>query len=621
MVLWKEREKMRKKIIAALMAFVLSVSSFVTIMGEQETKDADNITENVIATESNSKGVITERLQEYMEKCRSGYVSVTVQIKDNIDLDAIEKQALANCDITAEELQRMEEHALTLSEEENIQYQQQMLELYNQIRAQRNLLLTKYYKKFNGDFVDKQGWSEDDYESVGKLIPFVWGVTMSTEEIYDLAESGEVKLIDLEESTDDSYEISQTDTASDDVYHATVEDCIERIGGYEAINNGYTGSGIGVAVIENRFPILSEMGDDSKNIMVVNGGASTEYKHATMTCGIIKKMAPDCNIYSYAAQVQDGVQACEDLISHYNISVINMSFGVAEAYGTYNQDSVALDNLVKNSKVTIVVAAGNRRYDTGYHISDFAIAPNVIAVGGVTLSEGNTWLRWVSSCYVEGTGMINKPDLSAPQNVKIYSYEDQGTSFSAPFVTGTVVQMMSRNAGLTYKPMAVKAALMASATEGTANRSYITTTKVDDVEGAGVVDSGFCYEAAKNGKVYSIDLMSSETSATYNVYCDTTSSPFRIACVWDVVSYKVADSGLSYFNDYDIVIYKNGIPLDGSSVRNVGETGLNTNFEIVEMGVAKLERYGAGYYEVRIERYGGAQSSATITVGLAWGQP
>ena len=46
------------------------------------------------------------------------------------------------------------------------------------------------------------------------------------------------------------------------------------------------------------------------------------------------------------------------------------------------------------------------------------------------------------------------------------------------------------------------------------------------------------------------------------------------------------------------------------------------NYEIIEIDTATLEKYGAGYYQVKITRSGGFSGNVTQTVriGLAWEQ-
>lgn len=371
------------------------------------------------------------------------------------------------------------------------------------------------------------------------------------------------------------------------------------------------------------------MGTDGNNIILTHSASINQ--HATMVCGIIKRMAPACSIYTMAysaINTSDNkiVYCCETLIDTYNVHVINMSCG-DDSSGTYTSVSAELDMLIKNNKVTIVTATGNG----GNYVSEQSLSAGVIAVGtvssfGTSNSATNAYIRELHSDDGENGGQINKPDVCAPREVTIYNITSEGTSFAAPHVTGSVVQMISRNSALADKPTAIKAAIMASAVYSASDHyDDIYGTLCSNNYGAGVVDAGFCYDVARNGRWTYFDIAYSTTSVTYNVYRDTTATPFRIACTWEVFPNSYVDSdgnnvGICWCNNYDVNVYKDGVKVASSTATSyaTGENVKNTNYEIIEIPANEC---GAGYFQVEIVLTGTAQSSGFARLGLAWEQP
>lgn len=312
------------------------------------------------------------------------------------------------------------------------------------------------------------------------------------------------------------------------------------------------------------------------------------------------------------------------MISSHNVHVINLSCGKGNV-NVYDRYSREINTLVRNNKVTIVVAAGNN----GQTLNPLALAPNAIAVGAVISSGTNqaadgAYTLWDSSSYRESKSIVNKPDVCAPGYLEIFGYEDIGTSFAAPHVTGTVVQMMSRNVGLTNKPETLKAILMASASfnAGT-SMSYVTGTRASNKEGAGVIDAGFCYQVASNGRRTHFDATSSPATFSHDIYCDTTTVPFRVACTWEVImtdgEASYADEVEVFIPDFDMYIYKNGTFVTSSTADTYSTTNPTSNYEIIELSTSKLAELGAGYYQVQIVRNDN-NNGGSFRVGLAWEQ-
>ncbi|MCM1307329.1 MAG: S8 family serine peptidase [Butyrivibrio sp.] len=594
-----------KKIKSLTIAIMLVISLFIT-----STQAADMIAVDLTASKDSAAAAATisdalrERLVEAEEDER---IPVTIELTDNIDLEKVDQRALARAQLSSAELAIMNVDTSTFSEEINEAHQKMMLELHDEIAVQKQAILKEHYSNKTAVFLSSAGLTKAEYGSIGIFTPFISNILLTPVQIQKLSASPEVVYIDYLGGVED------TDFDS-------IENTYRIINGNVAVDEGYTGGGIRVGLVESGVPKRSIMGNDAQNILRTNSTNETE--HAALTSGIIKKMAPGCTIYARAMTTATIIDDIETLIDKYNVHVVNVSCG-ALSEGVYTTRSRRLDQLVKRTGVAIVVSSGNGNPSSDY-INDLALAPNVIAVGAVNSSGTNpgaarAYMQTNYSIYRENIKTVNKPDVCAPGQILMYSLIAEGTSFSAPHVTGTIVQMIARNSGLRDKPQTLKAALMASASYNYgSSMSYVTNTRASDQEGAGVIDAGFCYQVARNSRRTHFDATVNSTSFEKNVYCDYTTIPFRIACAWEALSTGSTTS----ISDYDMKVYKNGTLVASSSAFTISSENPKSNYEIIEIGTATLEKYGAGYYQVKITRSGGFSGDVTQTVriGLAWEQ-
>ncbi len=595
-------------------ALLLIVSLTLPLVSSPASAEPVSFGKIVGTPEESITSVISSKLQKYMSAAdENELIPVTIQIRDSIDLNAVEQKALTHANVSKEQLEMLSTDTFGLSEKENEAHQRALLEVQDKISSAKNAILKEYYLEKNGNFIAKNGLSEEKIGSISIFSPFIRKVLLTREQIETLAANEEVCYM----------EYVGDDKGTD---FADIDDTYQIINGDVCVNSGYTGVGIRVGLVEEGHPISYIMGADYDNITITDPGVGANTAHATKTSGIIVKMAPDCSIYSRSAGgLSDAIVDCEYLIDQYNVHVINISYGQV-FNGEYDIYSVQMDYLVKNNSVTIVIAAGN---DNGC-VNSLGLAPNVITVGAVTATGTNqaasgAYTLTDYSPYIEAINVVNKPDVCAPGNVNIYLYnESTGTSFAAPHVTGTVVQMMSRNVGLSDKPQTLKAILMASASYNAgSDMTYTEGTRASDQEGAGVIDAGFCYQVASNGRRTHFDATESTSSFSYNIYCDTTTVPFRIACAWDVFSEQVGKNQNDVevmITDFDMYIYKNGVPVASSIAYSHSHTAPKTNYEIIEISPSTLAVYGAGYYQVQIVRKGDHQDYGTVRIGLAWEQ-
>lgn len=288
-----------------------------------------------------------------------------------------------------------------------------------------------------------------------------------------------------------------------------------------AWNDGATGAGVGVAVIDtgidgNLPDFQVSHGNTTSRVIasvVTNPNATTPYDlygHGTHVAGILAGnshnlassnpdhysyvgAAPNANLISVKASddhgnasvmdVIDGLQFVVDHQADYNIRVVNLSLASTTAQ-SYLTDP--LDAAVEQAwfhGITVVAAAGN--LGTAADAVDYAPAndPYAITVGAVD-DHGTHWLSddtlapW-SSRGVTQDG-VAKPDIYAagvhivaplapnsdfatlcPSCVRDNSYfQISGTSMAAPVVSGTVADLLQLHPQWT--PTQVKAALISN---------------------------------------------------------------------------------------------------------------------------------------------------------------
>jgi serine protease AprX len=286
-------------------------------------------------------------------------------------------------------------------------------------------------------------------------------------------------------------------------------------------NHGYTGAGIGVAVIDTGVDgdlpdFQSSTGSGSRVVetAVTDPNATTAadlYGHGTDVAGIIAGnslnrstsdpsygdyigVAPNANLISIKASddqgnsnvldVIYGLQFAVDHQSDYNIRVINMSLDstTPQSYTTDPLDAAAESAWMHG--IVVVAAAGNR--GTASDAVQYAPAndPYVITVGAVDEhAQTNPSLDTIASWSSQGTTQdgVQKPDVYAPgaHIVSVLAPNSAfagmcpacivngnyirtgGTSMAAPMVSGGIADLLSYRPSLT--PNQVKGLLMSPA--------------------------------------------------------------------------------------------------------------------------------------------------------------
>jgi serine protease AprX len=275
----------------------------------------------------------------------------------------------------------------------------------------------------------------------------------------------------------------------------------EVIGIKQVWDQGFTGKGIGVAVIDSGMYPHPDIKDHIKGWVDIAEGRPAPYDNfghgthvagdvaggGTRSAGRYKGIAPDADLIGVrittVAEAIKGLQWCIDNKDKYNIRVVNMSLGDF-ASKSYKDDpwAQATEKAIEAGLI-VVVAAGNEGPDGGT-VSTPGIDPRVITVGAIddkhTVDRKDDTMAGFSSRGPTSTDGITKPDIVAP-GVSIYStlapgatldvpelphigkdyIAISGTSMATPLVSGLVADLLQANPRLTHDD--VKKILEASA--------------------------------------------------------------------------------------------------------------------------------------------------------------
>jgi subtilisin family serine protease len=185
---------------------------------------------------------------------------------------------------------------------------------------------------------------------------------------------------------------------------------------------------------------------DNGSAQVINQAQYSAFGHGTMTAGIVHLVAPNARLMPLKAFHADGTGYASDVlraiyyaVNHY-AKVISMSF----EFGSPSVELVNAINYATGRRVICVASAGNDGSMTVVYPSGL---PNVIDVA----STSNTDAPSTFSNYGTPPVWISAPGEAVMSTYPFNTYAvGWGTSFSAPFVSGTVALMASSNPWLSY---------------------------------------------------------------------------------------------------------------------------------------------------------------------------
>lgn len=175
---------------------------------------------------------------------------------------------------------------------------------------------------------------------------------------------------------------------------------------------------------------------------VVDGNCQySDFGHGTMVAGIIHLVAPTVKILPLKAFHADGTGYTSDILRaiYYAIvqhaNVLNMSFTLA----AYSQEVATALNLATSTGIISVAAAGNNGQEM------LAYPAALWDVIGVASTDNNNQLSTFSN-YGPQLVWVAAPGEGVVTTYPFSTYAaGWGTSFSAPFVSGTAALLLSIN--------------------------------------------------------------------------------------------------------------------------------------------------------------------------------
>lgn len=259
---------------------------------------------------------------------------------------------------------------------------------------------------------------------------------------------------------------------------------------HHALQEGLTGKGVGVAVLDTGM-FLHE--DYQKQVAafkdVVKGRpfAYDDNSHGSHICGIIagngeasngryRGIAPESQIIGvkvldkkgngYAADVLAGLKWVRENKERYNIRIVNISVG------SYNRRVLSEDSVLVrgvdeawDDGLIMVIAAGNQG-PSAMTITTPGISRKVITVGS---SDDNKMVSVMGNKMVDYSGRgptaacIRKPDIVAPggnivscSNAPGKYQMKSGTSMSTPIVSGAIALLLQKYPDLSNKDVKLR---------------------------------------------------------------------------------------------------------------------------------------------------------------------
>lgn len=228
----------------------------------------------------------------------------------------------------------------------------------------------------------------------------------------------------------------------------TLDHVAATTGATSAWNLGWTGAGVGVAIIDSGIASRGDFDTRvvySESFLPSGSSSHDEYGHGTHVAGIVgsaglssngkfKGVAPGAKLLNlrvldkygagYDSSVIAAIERAVELKSQYNVRVINLSLG-RRVFESCSQDLLcqAVEEAWKQD-IVVVVAAGNYGRDNSLKTKGYGMitspgnSPYVITVGSTRMMRTDTpFDDLIASYSSKGPTLIDhivKPDLVAP---------------------------------------------------------------------------------------------------------------------------------------------------------------------------------------------------------------
>ncbi len=322
------------------------------------------------------------------------------------------------------------------------------------------------------------------------------------------------------------------------------------------------------------------------------------------------------NATLYAASVTNGssfYRKVEWLIEQ-DVDFINFS-GYINSFldGEYNNTSKWIDHISHQYYVPYINAAGNfgSRPMPSSSMAYNAIVVGAVNTGDSTNHDNNAIYSFSSRNHASETAL--KPDISAPGHVELENdISGMGTSASAPYVSGTVGQMIDYEPKIRDYPEAIKAILAASSFRRTAKDygTYSSIPTYSNKEGAGFLDARDAINwILRNNRFLATRI---NFSRNYVRTIDVNrNEAYRVALAWnkEVSTSKISSGDISNHNtlvDLDLYILDEDRNIVASSISS------HNNLELV-----RFRAQSTGTYTIVVHPYE-THGQTSGWIGLAW---
>lgn len=389
----------------------------------------------------------------------------------------------------------------------------------------------------------------------------------------------------------------------------------------------YTGRDINVGFIESTLlnttaysGYSSSDGDYyNKSILLKNSSRSgTNYDHIAQTTMIAagkNGIASGANILS--ASSGDNFQDNLTWMVNNDVNVLNTSFSyLGSALGNYSSYSKIADQMIHDYLYTHVSSAGNlsSANNSNNELGSPATGFNVIAVGNTSSSKSYVSS---SSSYKKDNGYYGgKPNIVAPGAVITNSYNKEGadgTSFSAPEVSGCIALLMEEFPYLVAYPELVTSIVTSSASpmssiyNNESGDNHYDASGLHNQIGSGLLNYEKMREAAKQYLSITVPKSKSSYTGSLDQYLEfrvPNDKRIRASLAW-----LANGTDENNFTDYDL--YLTRVEPDGTENNVMRVYGSANNVEFLDYAVET-----GGLFRLRVWKSG--QSNQNDFLGLSY---
>lgn len=389
------------------------------------------------------------------------------------------------------------------------------------------------------------------------------------------------------------------------------------------ISSVLDGTGVKIGMFDSGIPTSQSLSNyQLSDITLTSDNTYGTYNttHSSFTTYIAHTYAPEAefffaggdNEYSGFAEIA----AFVEWMVEKNVNVLNVSLEIGDrCYSntpTYSSISSLFDYVAFNYYVATVISSGNVRTDPITNITYVdptfsAMSYNAITVGAMDYAYSDfPYYYWNDiTLYYKGTTFASKPDICA--------LGENGTSESAPRISGIAALMIQECPILIYDPESIKATLTASVDLSSSSYHFVPTNRtingIDYMKmGAGLVNGANAITVLENNWGNSGSYSTATTKKTFNVTVPNSAvgKTMRVALAFSVpASHSNSTYSTSTMPDLDLYVSAPGYNLSFAS---------NTSFNNVE--IVEFTILSGGTHTIEIDQY--SSSTEDCFYALAW---